>query len=202
MHLGRQLPASLEAARPGWLTAGAIRLGVLCLFIVAIEMLRPRLSPHSAGLIATAGAIAVVVGAALFVGAARRLAEHLPFLSRSQQITDAAILQLRRIGLPLLGLLFFLFWTFVYLALWAFHPGESFRGLEPDPRFADFFYYAVSTALISPPGDILAHSRGARAATMIEMLTGFGVLTAYLSSFVDFGGHHDETVREADADTS
>jgi hypothetical protein len=23
---------------------------------------------------------------------------------------------------------------------------------------------------------------------MIEMLTGFGVLTAYLSSFVDFGG--------------
>jgi Ion channel len=202
MRIGRQLPASLEAARPGWLTAGAIRLGVLCVFIVAIEMLRPRLSPHSAGLVATAGAIAVAIGAALFVGAARRLAEHLPFFSRSQRITDAAILQLRRIGLPLLGLLFFLFWTFVYLALWAFHPGESFRGLEPDPRFADFFYYAVSTALISPPGDILAHSRGARAATMIEMLTGFGVLTAYLSSFVDFGGQHDETPHQADGDAS
>ena len=151
-------------------------------------MLRPRLTPHRAGLIAIAGAVAVVVGSVLFWATTRRLAERLPFLSGSQQLADAAVLQLRRIGLPLLGLLFFLFWTFVYLALWAVHPGEAFRGLGPAPRFADFFYYAVSTALISPPGDILAHSRGARAATMIEMLTGFGVLTAYLSSFIDWSG--------------
>ncbi|MDX6524473.1 MAG: hypothetical protein QOI17_1986 [Gaiellales bacterium] len=183
-----RLQTSLEEARPGWLTAGAVRLAVLCAFIIAIEMLRPRLSPHSAGLVAIAGAVAVVAGAAVFVGAARRLAAHLPFLSGSQRLADAAVLQLRRIGLPLLGLLFFLFWTLVYLALWAVHPQDAFRGLGSQPRFADFFYYAVSTALISPPGDILAHSRGARAATMIEMLTGFGVLTAYLSSFVDFGG--------------
>jgi len=189
---GRQLPASVESARPGWLTAGALRLAVLCAFIVAIELLRPRLSPHSAGLVAVTGALAVAAGALLFVGAARRLTAHLPFMSTSQRVTDAAVLQLRRIGLPLLGLLFFLFWTLVYLALWAFHPNDAFRGLGSDPRFADFFYYAVSTALISPPGDILAHSRGVRAATMIEMLTGFGVLTAYLSSFVDFGGGHGE----------
>jgi hypothetical protein len=174
--------------RPNWLSAGLIRLLVLCAFIVLVEMLRPHLSPHSAGLIAIAGAVAVIAGAAVFVGAVRRLAEHLPFLSGSQRMADALALQLRRIGLPLLALLFFLFWTFVYLALWAIHPGDAFRGLGSDPRFADFFYYAVSTALISPPGDILAHSRGVRAATMIEMLTGFGVLTAYLSSFVDFGG--------------
>jgi len=176
-----------HADRPNWLSAGLIRLLVLCAFIVLVEMLRPHLSPHSAGLIAIAGAVAVLAGAAVFVGAARRLAEHLPFLSGSQRMADALVLQLRRIGLPLLALLFFLFWTFVYLALWAIHPGEAFRGLGSDPRFADFFYYAVSTALISPPGDILAHSRGVRAATMIEMLTGFGVLTAYLSSFIDFG---------------
>jgi hypothetical protein len=177
-----------NADRPNWLSAGLVRLLVLCSFIVLVEMLRPHLSPHSAGLIAIAGAIAVIAGAAVFVGAARRLAEHLPFLSGSQRMADALALQLRRIGLPLLALLFFLFWTFVYLALWAIHPGDAFRGLGSDPRFADFFYYAVSTALISPPGDILAHSRGVRAATMIEMLTGFGVLTAYLSSFIDFGG--------------
>jgi hypothetical protein len=183
-----RLQTSLEGARPGWLTAGAVRLAVLCAFIIAIEMLRPRLSPHSAGWVAIVGAVAVAAGAAVFVGAARRLAAHLPFLSASQRLADAAVLQLRRIGLPLLGLLFFLFWTFVYLALWSVHPQDAFRGLGSQPRFADFFYYAVSTALISPPGDILAHSRGARAATMIEMLTGFGVLTAYLSSFVDFGG--------------
>jgi hypothetical protein len=177
-----------NADRPNWLSAGLVRLLVLCSFIVLVEMLRPHLSPHSAGLIAIAGAIAVIAGAAVFVGAARRLAEHLPFLSGSQRMADALALQLRRIGLPPLALLFFLFWTFVYLALWAIHPGDAFRGLGSDPRFADFFYYAVSTALISPPGDILAHSRGVRAATMIEMLTGFGVLTAYLSSFIDFGG--------------
>jgi hypothetical protein len=176
----------LGEVRPGWLTAGGIRLALLCLFIVAIEMLRPHLSPHSAGWVAVAGAVAVALGGAVFVGATRRLAERLPFLTGSQRLADAAVLQLRRIGLPLLGLLFFLFWTFVYLALWAVHPDDAFRGLGSQPRFADFFYYAVSTALISPPGDILAHSRGVRAATMIEMLTGFGVLTAYLSSFMDW----------------
>lgn len=138
------------------------------------------------------GAVAVAAGAALFVVATRRLAERLPFLSGSQRLADAVFLQLRRIGLPLLGLLFFLFWTFVYVALWAVHPGMAFRGLWPSPRFADFFYYSVSTALISPPGDIIAHSRGVRSATMIEMLTGFAVLTAYLSSFIDWSRRSDE----------
>jgi hypothetical protein len=185
---GRQAPMALHAARPDWLTAGAIRLGVLCLFIVLIEMLRPRLSPHSAWIVVAVGAAIMIAGAAVFVGATKRLAERLPFLSGSQRLADAGLLQLRRIGLPLLGLMFFLFWTLVYLGLWAFHPALAFRGLDHSPRFADFFYYSVSTALISPPGDIVAHSRGARAATMIEMLTGFGVLTAYLSSFFDWGG--------------
>ena len=61
--------------------------------------------------------------------------------------------------------------------------------LAERPSFltADFFYYAVSTAFIAPPGDILAHSRGARSATIIEMLTGFALLAVYLSSFVDWG---------------
>jgi hypothetical protein len=47
--------------------------------------------------------------------------------------------------------------------------------------FGATFYYSVSTALISPPGDILAHSRGARAATVIEMLAGLALVTTYLS---------------------
>ena len=37
-----------------------------------------------------------------------------------------------------------------------------------------------------PRGDLLAHSRGARSATMIEMLTAFALLTTYLASFVDW----------------
>src|SRR5204863_8399157 len=90
-----------QADHPNWLSAGLVRLLVLCAFIVLVEMLRPHLSPHSAGLIAIGGAVAVLVGAALFVGAARRLAAHLAFLSGSQRMADALVLQLRRIGLPL-----------------------------------------------------------------------------------------------------
>ena len=88
---------------------------------------------------------------------------------------------LRATGLPLLGLAFFLVWSFVYLGTYWYAPAAAFRGLDHPPRYADFFYYSVSTALISPPGDIIAHSRGARAATIIEMLTGLALVTTYLS---------------------
>ena len=56
------------------------------------------------------------------------------------------------------------------LAVWWYHPAESFTGLVhqgQDPGFADFFYYAMMTAFISPPDDIIAASRGARSATLI-----------------------------------
>jgi hypothetical protein len=107
-------------------------------------------------------------------------------LSDAHAAADAVLIIVRRLGLPLLGLAFFLAWTFVYIGLWWTHPGAAFSGLGAMPRFADFFYYAVSTAFISPPGDLVARSRGVRSATMIEMLTGFGLLATYLSSFVDW----------------
>lgn len=182
----RMLPAPVAAGRPRWLTAGTLRLAVLCAFIIAVGMVRPRLSPDSAGVLLLIGGGLVTVGAAAAFVATRRLAARLPLLDRSQRVADAILLVIRRTGLPLLGLAFFLFWTFVYLGLWWFRPEGSFVGLAPNPRFADFFYYAVSTAFISPPGDILAQSRGARSATMIEMMTAFALLTAYLSSLVDW----------------
>ena len=169
--------------RPGWLTAGAIRLAVLAFFVVLVGMVRPRLTHESAGILVLVSVALVLVGAGLFFGSTRRLAGRLHL----HGITEPVLAQVRRTGLPLLGLLFFLFWTMVYVALWWSHQRTSFTGLDPQPRFADFFYYAVSTAFISPPGDILAHSRGARSATMIEMLTAFALLTTYLSSFVDWG---------------
>ena len=174
-----------ETVRPNWLTAGAIRLGVLSLFIVLTAMVRGRLTHTSAGWLLLAGLLFVVAAAALFALAARRVALRLPFLDAPRRLTDAILLVLRRVGLPLIGLAFFLVWTFVYIGIWWVHPHEAFRGLEQHPRFADFFYTAVSTAFISPPGDILAHSRGARAATMIEMLTAFALVTAYAGSFLE-----------------
>jgi hypothetical protein len=146
-------------------------------------MVRVRLSREGAAVVLGVGALCVVAGLAFFAAGTRRVLARLHVLDRPQRLADGILLEVRRVGLPLLGLGFFLAWTLVYVALWAIHPHEAFRGLGPDPRFADFFYYAVSTAFVSPPGDILAHSRGARSATMIEMLTGFALLATYLASF-------------------
>jgi len=177
----------LETVRPNWLTAGAIRLGLLSLFIVLTAMVRPHLTHTSAGWLLLAGVAFAVAAAGVFAVATRRVALRLPFLDAPRRLTDAVLLVLRRVGLPLVGLAFFLVWTFVYVGIWWVHPHDAFRGLAEHPRFADFFYTAVSTAFISPPGDIVAHSRGARAATMIEMLTAFALVTAYAGSFLELG---------------
>jgi hypothetical protein len=180
--------APVVARRPDWLTAGLVRLGILSAFIVAVGMIPLHLTRTSAiVLVCVAAGVAIAVVAS-FAGALHRMTRALPILERGQRETDWILAQFRHIGLPLLGLALFLAWTFVYVALWAVHPHEAFKGLSPEPRFADFFYYAVSTAFISPPGDVIATSRGARSATMIEMLTAFALLTAYVSSFIDWRG--------------
>jgi hypothetical protein len=177
-----------EAAgnRPRWLTNGIVNLAVLCVLIVLMGMLSPRLGHTGAGVTFFVGTGVFGLAASFFIGATRKLAERFGLLSDAHAAADAVLIAVRWIGLPLLGLAFFLAWTLVYIGLWWTHPHAAFTGLAAAPRFADFFYYAVSTAFISPPGDIVAHSRGVRSATMIEMLTGFGLLATYLSSFVDW----------------
>jgi hypothetical protein len=174
------LPPLRLAERPSFLTVGTIRLALLCGVIVAVGMLPGRLTPSSAGWVALGGLLGIPIAIAVpFLASVRALASRLP-------LATAALRTVHSLGLVGLGAAFFLVWTFVYLALWWRHPHEAFTGLGASPRFADFFYYAVSTAFISPPGDILGHSRGVRSATMIEMLTGFALLAVYLSSFVDW----------------
>jgi hypothetical protein len=189
-------PRELPVQRPGWLTAGLVRLALLSAFIVGVGMIRPHLTRTSAVASVCAAALVAAVALGAFLGGARRVAGALAFLEGPQRRTNAILTELRRVGLPLLGLAFFLAWTFVYIALWAVHPHAAFSGLASRPRFADFFYYAVTTAFISPPGDVVAHSRGARSATMIEMLTAFALLTAYLSSFVDWHASGSQHGRE------
>ena len=181
----------------GFLRSGA-RLLVLCIFIVVVAMLSPRLSPDQAGLVALIGFGGVVVGAIGFTTLARSV-RHLGGSSAGLKVAEALIVT-RRLGLPILALGFFLLWTFVYLAMWWIHPDEAFTGLVvggKNPRFADFFYYSVTTAFISPPGDVIATSRGARSATMIEMLTGLSLLATYASSLLDWGPRRDEPAAEA-----
>jgi hypothetical protein len=182
----RPADATLLARRPDWLTAGTVRLLVLSVFVVAIEMIGPRMSRADAAAVVLVGAGAVVAAAVWFTVVTRRLLGRFGLVDEQQRLTQAILVEVRRIGLPLLGLAFFLVWTFVYIAVWAVHPREAFGGLESEPRFADFFYYAVSTAFTSPPEGIAAASRGARAATLIELLTALALLTAYVSSFADW----------------
>ena len=165
-----------------------VRLATLSAFVVAIEMIRFRLSHEGAWFVVGSGAALVAAGAAVALGFTRRLEERLAIPG----VSETFLLTLRRTGLPLLGLAFFLAWTLVYIAVWASHPQAAFVGLADKPRFADFFYYAVTTGLERAPSDLVAHSRGARSATMIEMLTAFALLTAYLASFVDWHRPADE----------
>ena len=172
--------------RPGWLTAGTVRLLVLAGFVVAIQMIPWRVERREAVVAVVVAAGAAVAAGIWFSLATRRVLDRLPLLEGQANISEAVLQLIRRVGLPLLGLAFFLAWTFVYLALWATHPNEAFRGLEREPRFADFFYYAASTAFTSPPEDIVAGSRGVRSATLLELLSALALLTTYLSSLVEW----------------
>jgi len=157
---------------------------VLIAAIVAIEMIPVRLTVERAWWLFVVGLAApVVVGTLLGL---RRHAAGLPVIGGSVRVTDAVLGRARHVGLPLLGLAFFGFWTLVYTGLWAFSPEEAFGGVGERPRLADFFYYAVSTAFTSPPEGIVAGSRGVRSATMIELFTALALISVYLSSFVDW----------------
>jgi hypothetical protein len=182
MRMGRTVldDGQSPEGRPAWLTQGAIRLAILCAFVALVEMTSPRIDPGDAGLVVLVGVLLIAGGGVGFVLYGQTLAR------RAGDTLGATLGVLRHTGLPLLGLVFFLAWTILYIGLWWVRPNGAFTGLAASPRFADFFYYAVSTGLISPPGDIVATSRGARAATLIEMISALALVTAYLSSFSDF----------------
>jgi hypothetical protein len=168
------------------LPSSLLRLGILCAFIVAIGMIRPRLTPERAGWVLVGCGIVTILALGAFLLSTWRSAHRLPMVSGSLRAFEAIRISFRRTGLPLLALAFFLFWTFVYLGLWWFRPDGTFSGLEDEPRFSDFFYYAVMTAFTSPPEGIAPLSRGARSATMIEIMTGLALLTTYLSTLFEW----------------
>jgi hypothetical protein len=183
-----RLDSPVSPARLPEVVRGAgLRLISVCLAVWAVGMLSPRVTPHQAGVIVLLGALAVISVIVLLGAGTRRILRRLQIgiVDRGVAAAEALLLLVRKIGLLVLSLGFFLFWTLVYLGVWWWHPASAFTGLAPHPYFSEFFYYAVSTAFISPPGDILARSRGARTATMVEIVTGAALLSVYLASFVD-----------------
>jgi hypothetical protein len=189
MRRATAFPLLAAERLPGRVRAGGVRLLGACLAIWGLGMLSPEIDRDTAIIVLIVGW--GVIGAAVLVllmGTQRVLHRlDVPLLGAGVARAAALILALRRVGLVLLALAFFLFWTLIYIGVWRSHPEGAFRGLHATPTFSDFFYYAVSTGFISPPGDITAASKGARTATMIELLTGTAALAAYLGSFLDFG---------------
>jgi hypothetical protein len=189
MRRATAFPLLAAERLPGRVRAGAVRLLGACLAIWALGMLSPEIDRDRAIVVLIVGW--GLIGAAVLVllmGTQRVLHRlDVPLLGAGVARAAALLLALRRVGLVLLALAFFLFWTLIYIGVWRAHPEGAFRGLHETPTFADFFYYSVSTGFISPPGDITAASKGARTATMIELLTGTAALAAYLGSFLDFG---------------
>jgi hypothetical protein len=193
--VGREVRIGIESPLnpdrvPGFLRGAGLRLLSVCIAVWVIGMLSPRVTPHEAGIVVVAGVL-LVVGLGVLLGAGtRRVLRRLRIrvVDRGVEVAEALLVLVRRIGILILALGFFLFWTLVYLGVWWWHPASAFTGLSRHPYFSEFFYYAVSTAFISPPGDILAHSRGARTATMVEIVTGAALISVYLASFVDLRG--------------
>ena len=140
--------------RPGWLREGALRLLAVCFALLVLGMLSPRIDPDDAGRIVFFGAVIAGACVAGFVVLTRRTIQRLdiPYLSAGAVRAEGILLALRQVGILLLALAFFVFWTFVYIGVWWYRPESAFRGLSrPDPYLSEFFYYAVSTAFVSPP---------------------------------------------------
>jgi hypothetical protein len=174
---------------PGKARGGALRLLGACFAIWVLGMFSPEITPHTATIVLIVGwSFIGLIALVLAIGTRRVVARlDVPLLGAGVARVTALVLALRKVGIVLLALAFFLFWTLIYIGVWRWHPAGAFKGLPETPTFSDFFYYAVSTGFISPPGDITAYSKGARTATMIELLTGTAALAAYIGSFLDFG---------------
>ena len=139
-----------------------VRLATLSVFVVAIGMIgsasHARRAPGSSS---ASAAVIVAVGGG---GAARRSRAASRRGWRSPGATQAFLLALRRTGLPLLGLAFFLTWTLVYVALWAVHPHVR---RSPGIAAAAALRRLLLLRGLAPrssrrPAISLAHSRGAR----------------------------------------
>ena len=130
---------------PAVMRGAGLRLLWVCLAVWGLGMLSPRVTPHQAAVIVFVGA-GIVIGLALLLAAGtRRILRSLRIglVDRTVAGAEALLVLVRPIGLLVLALGFFLFWTLVYLGVWWWHPASAFTGLGPHPYFSDFFYYAV-----------------------------------------------------------
>jgi hypothetical protein len=93
----------------------------------------------------------------------------------------------------------FVFWTLLYITVWAWDPGicpadpavacsAAFSGIGAAPIFGDFLYFSVNMSFANPVPDILANSRLAHTLVTIEVISGISLATFYAGTFFGLGG--------------
>jgi hypothetical protein len=101
----------------------------------------------------------------------------------------------RLFGRPAIALAFFLAAMLLHMLVWSTDPTScpatperscagAYYGAGTDPTPGDFLYFAVNTAFVNLPPDLLAASRLAHAAVVVELLAGVAIVTAFAQKFL------------------
>jgi hypothetical protein len=139
-----------------------------------------------------------------------RIELAVPIVGTNVRAVEGSLQLVRRAGVALPALVFFIFWALVYMLIWSRSPaacaadpavacGGAFWGAGADPSFGDFVYLSVNMAFANPVPDLMARSQVAKAAATLEVLTGIGLATLYASSFFGLRGEAPDPAAAANA---
>lgn len=123
-----------------------------------------------------------------------RVTLPVPIIGDNVRIVEGSLQLVRRAGVALPALIFFVFWALVYMLIWSRDPAAcaadpalacdgAFWGTGSHPSLGDFVYLSVNMAFANPVPDLIAQSQLAKAAATLEVLTGIGLATLYAGSF-------------------
>ena len=101
---------------------------------------------------------------------------------------------LKRVGVLVPALMFFLFWTLIYITAWSWNPttcsadpvqacAGAFGGLGTHPIFGDFLYYSVNMAFANPVPDVIGRSHLVHSLNTVEVMSGIGLASLYAGAF-------------------
>lgn len=194
------------------------RFALMAVVLTVLILLPLRPSPQTAEWVSI---VLIALGAAVAIGALtllRRLLARLialdgdtisllagrvviavPLVGDNVRVFEGSLRLVRRAGVALPALVFFVFWALVYMLIWSQQPGAcpadpavgcsgAFWGAVGDPSFGDFVYMSVNMAFANPVPDLIAHAQAAKAAATLEVLSGIGLATLYASSFFGLRG--------------
>lgn len=184
------LPWHIDSGRARWWAP--VCLGVLVGILLAGLGLGSRLGPRVLQAMQTDGQISFWRG---------RFSLRAPDLGLQRSI-ELVWQVLRRMGVLLPALGFFVFWALIYIAIWSWDPAAcspdpalackgSFGGLGTQPVFGDFLYYAINMAFANPVPDVLGRSRLVHALNMVEVMSGIGLASLYAGAFFGVQGNKD-----------